>query len=657
MRYFSEQNLGKISFFGSVCLVVILTSALGGMHIYSGYRTLDADILFFEKTFLEHRKEYLKLTVDEQIGRIEIRHKLVMEELNRSLKARAQNVVDIMENLYEQYRETKTREEIEQLLREALRPLRFQGGSGYVFIRSLNGVPQLYPPDPTVEGDLSGFVAISDSKKNAGEIAQIIRDKGEGFYTYQWPKSGTDLGELYQKLSFVTHFKPFDWVVGAEDYIDFLDKKVRQGVMTVLKESSASNEGGYYFLYQLQNIQGGNEFATMLVNVNRPDLVGTVLSDSFTDVKGKMFRKEILKGLREDGEAFVEYWYKKPGSEEISRKLSYFKLYPQWNWVLARGVYFDDLETVIALKRKQLAEQLEQDLLMFLMVIIAALVVALVLASYFSEGIHDLFEQYKKKQQYLQRKLEHSRDELELRVQSRTAELEEMHTQLLHSEKLAAIGSFSASIAHEFNNPLTGIVNVFSRLRRTLKLAESDKRLTDMALNECSRMQRLILDMQSFNRPSSGRKSNFELRITIESILLLSKKELSLCHIEVETDFSPVSTIVHAIEDQIKQVLLNLIKNAMEAMSVTGGILTIATKREGQIVRVDIHDNGSGINAEYLGQIYDPFFTTKSTVKGTGLGLSVSYNIIKGHGGDITVTSHPGEGTTFVLSLPAATGI
>ena len=93
----------------------------------------------------------------------------------------------------------------------------------------------------------------------------------------------------------------------------------------------------------------------MLVNPSRPDLVGKTLSDSYADITGHPFRKEMLKGLREKGEAYVEYQYKKPGTEKISRKLSYFKLYPKWNWVLARGVYFDDLEDSIALKKKLLA--------------------------------------------------------------------------------------------------------------------------------------------------------------------------------------------------------------------------------------------------------------------------------------------------------------
>ncbi|MBE9580274.1 MAG: transporter substrate-binding domain-containing protein [Proteobacteria bacterium] len=253
------------------------------------------------------------------------------------------------------------------------------------------------------------------------------------------------------------------------------------------------------------------------------------------------------------------------------------------------------------------------------------------------------------------RELRKSRDNLEQRVEERTESLEKAHEQLRHAEKLSAIGQFSASIAHEINNPLTGVSNVLARLQRKLEVEEKEALMLGMARDECDRMQRLIQDLQSFNRPSSGEKSVFDLQKTIESILRLSKKEFSRHHIRVETRFSSAPTPVNAVEDQIKQVVLNLIKNSMEAMPVAGGLLTVTTGQENEFVSVTIHDNGSGISAEHLGQIFEPFFTTKSEVKGTGLGLSVSYNIIKSHGGELRVQSEPDKGTTFTLTLPVHT--
>jgi signal transduction histidine kinase len=138
----------------------------------------------------------------------------------------------------------------------------------------------------------------------------------------------------------------------------------------------------------------------------------------------------------------------------------------------------------------------------------------------------------------------------------------------------------------------------------------------------------------------------------VQSILLLVKKELTSREIRLETHFSREAALVYAVEDQMKQVVLNLIQNGMEAMSESGGVLTVTIESGEETVAVRIHDNGSGISNEHLQHIFEPFFTTKSQVKGTGLGLSVSYNIIKIHGGELQAQSESGRGTTFTLTLP-----
>ena len=237
--------------------------------------------------------------------------------------------------------------------------------------------------------------------------------------------------------------------------------------------------------------------------------------------------------------------------------------------------------------------------------------------------------------------------------------MEKVHEQLRHAEKLAAIGQFSASIAHEINNPLAGISNVLNRLQRKSeageKVEENEVLMLTIALDECNRIQRLIQDLQSFNRPSSGEKRVFELQNIVESILLLTGKELARHHISVKTHFSPAPTRVNAVEDQINLVLLKLVQNAIEAMPANGGILTVTCQQDKASVYVTVQDTGSGIKTEHIQHIFEPFFTTKSEVTGIGLGLSVSYNIVKSHGGDLRAQSGPDKGAIFTLTLPAHT--
>jgi signal transduction histidine kinase len=173
-----------------------------------------------------------------------------------------------------------------------------------------------------------------------------------------------------------------------------------------------------------------------------------------------------------------------------------------------------------------------------------------------------------------------------------------------------------------------------------------------MAIGECDRMKDLIKSLQDFNRPSSGRVAPMNIHATLDSLLLLSKKEYKTKGVTVETNYAKKLPQIKAVADQIKQVVLNLLNNASHACE-GGGTITINTEVVGkENIAIRIKDTGKGIKPEHKDYIFDPFFTTKPEVKGTGLGLSVSYGIIKKHGGTIDVESELGKGTIFTITLP-----
>lgn len=230
--------------------------------------------------------------------------------------------------------------------------------------------------------------------------------------------------------------------------------------------------------------------------------------------------------------------------------------------------------------------------------------------------------------------------------------LMESQKQLRQVEKLRAIGTLSGSIAHEFNNPLCGIINVLNRIDRKIAPQDKDKVLLQMAQTECERMKRMTRDLQDFNRPSSGQKSDFDPHKSIDDLLLFSKKELQRKKVNVIRQYTSRPGSLNAVQDQITQVLLNLLQNAVAALPAEGGTITIRTDRRDQDFIIFFHDNGEGIAPENMEHIFEPFFTTKSAVKGIGLGLSVSYGIIESHNGKISVESELGKGTTLTIILP-----
>jgi len=262
--------------------------------------------------------------------------------------------------------------------------------------------------------------------------------------------------------------------------------------------------------------------------------------------------------------------------------------------------------------------------------------------------------------------------------------LEEAHNQLLQAEKMASIGQLAAGVAHEINNPI-GFVNsnlgVLQNYVKTLlnliskyELYESElsaeshaaivalKQETDLAylrddvgnllaesLGGLQRVKRIVQDLKDFSHISDSEMQWANLEDGLESTLNVVWNELKY-KAEVVKDYGKLPEI-ECIPSQLNQVFMNLLVNAAQAITEHGRI-TLRTRQEGENVRIEIADTGSGIPLEIINRIFDPFFTTKPVGTGTGLGLSITHGIVRKHNGRIDVSSRAGEGTTFSITIP-----
>jgi PAS domain S-box-containing protein len=229
--------------------------------------------------------------------------------------------------------------------------------------------------------------------------------------------------------------------------------------------------------------------------------------------------------------------------------------------------------------------------------------------------------------------------------------LRETQEQLLQSEKLAAMGRLISQIAHELNNPLYGIMNTLELLKTEVSPENKRRRVLDMALSETVRLSELLRKMLSFSRADEEEKQPVDVNTILDEILLLMATQLRENSIRIRRSFEDHLGKVYASKNQLRQIFLNMIANAREAMP-EGGNLTVKTISKGEWIHIELSDTGSGIREEDLDKIFDAFFTTKDSVKGVGLGLSVCYGFVKDHGGNLKVVSKVGEGTTFTIVLP-----
>jgi PAS domain S-box-containing protein len=230
-------------------------------------------------------------------------------------------------------------------------------------------------------------------------------------------------------------------------------------------------------------------------------------------------------------------------------------------------------------------------------------------------------------------------------------QLRETQQKLLQSEKLAAMGRLTSQIAHELNNPLYGIMNTLELLKTEVPPENKRRRILDMALSETERLTELLRRMLSFSKPDEEERQITDVNQVLDEILLLVRKQLLENSIRISTSLSGDVGRAFASRNQLRQVFLNMIANARDAMP-DGGRLSVKTTASGNTIDVEISDTGTGIREQDLNKIFDAFFTTKDGVKDVGLGLSVCYGFIKDHGGDIRVSSKWGSGTTFTISLP-----
>jgi two-component system NtrC family sensor kinase len=242
---------------------------------------------------------------------------------------------------------------------------------------------------------------------------------------------------------------------------------------------------------------------------------------------------------------------------------------------------------------------------------------------------------------------------LERRVEERTIQLKKTQNQLMQSEKLASLGKLAAGVAHELNNPLTGVLTYASLLHESAPEESEQKEDLEIIINETKRCREIIRGLLDFARQSKPAKKEVNINSVLQDTLAVIKYQSVFRDIEIVQKLDESIPPVPLDADQFEQVFMNIIMNAAEAMP-DGGTLTLETSLTdgGNSIQLSFSDTGSGIKKEHMDKLFDPFFTTKEVGKGTGLGLAVTYGIVKRHNGTIEVKSTIGEGTTFIVTLP-----
>lgn len=248
--------------------------------------------------------------------------------------------------------------------------------------------------------------------------------------------------------------------------------------------------------------------------------------------------------------------------------------------------------------------------------------------------------------------LSNSFNHMAVELKEREESLKNAQHALIQSEKMAAVGTLSAGLAHEVKNPLSAVLGYAQLSKRKLHQPEALKKHLDVIESETRRCNEIIGNLMQFSRQEKGEHNPISINEVVEKSMAIVDHQLSLKGVKIQSTLAENLPQISGNANQMQQVLMNLMINAQQAIGDGGGTVDLTTLVRGNSLFITVSDTGPGITDEVAAKIFEPFFTTKPAGQGTGLGLSVTYGIIKDHGGDILVTRAEGGGAKFIITLP-----
>ena len=412
----------------------------------------------------------------------------------------------------------------------------------------------------------------------------------------------------------------------------------------------------YIFVYEIKNFDGGENFAKLLLNPNRPDLEGKLISDEYEDANGKKFRKIFLKDINEEGSSFVRYMYKKPDTNEIRPKVSYFRLFPQWDWVIAAGAYLDDIDAEIEKRKNELKRTVQLEVTSAIIIFLLFSLIANAFAIFLGKQIEKFLNNYNAEVKQKTQELEELNKHLENRIYDEVQKNREQEQLLIQKSKFIALGEMISNIAHQWRQPLSQLSAILMSLKFKYNLGKLDSSYMNNKSKEAENilnyMSKTIDDFREFFMPKRDKKEFF-IKDAVESVINIIGSSAKEKNIKINIDIpKEIKTLGH--KSEFEQVLLNIITNAKHVLiseKIKSPKIDILLHVDTNYLYLKIKDNAGGIKVKPIEKIFEPYFTTKEESGGTGIGLYMSKLIIEKSMGGILNVKNSKSGATFTIHL------
>ena len=552
--------------------ILIILFPLISLMIYGGSTYLfifftqkkenEKSLIAYKTILMDIEKERLKEKVKSLSQFINYYDSRSSQKIKEDVKNIVSVTVDVANNIYDSYKDTKSEKEIKKMIISALDTIKFEGDIGYLFVLNLKGDTILHV-DKKMQG--TNILEIQDiyGKYIIKEFNKVLAEKGEGYVDYYWYIKSRNKKNMHYKISYVKMLKAYDWYVGAGEYLKYMTKFVKRDIINYISSNSNFSHGHFFLFDSNDNM---------------------IFKPSSSNIKN-------LKP------------YKKDGFYTTNSQLSYVHYIKEYDWYLVGTRDLEDIKKQIAINKKTMSSKQSSDMHINIYLLVSSWLISILLSLYLSIIINKLLKEYEKK-------------------------LNDSNEKLIFQSRQAIIGELFSMIAHQWRQPINKIASILLSIRFAIKqekvsLLEVDTKCVEIE-DSIEFMSETIDDFRTFYKPKND-CTKVNLKTLIEQSLSFVESNLKQKSITLDKKLEDVE--YELFQNEFVQVMLNLMKNAIDAVN-NNGIINIELYQDKVSTYISIENNHVE-DALDLSKIFDPYYTTKE--KSTGLGLYMVKIIIEKH--------------------------
>ncbi len=619
MTYKNEKYLINIIKYTPLIFIISLSLIITLFLYFEKQKELEIEKKSIEKEFIEKNKELVKNEVENLYDQIIRTQSKTENKLKNSIRERVIEANNIALRIYNENKDTKSKEEITKMIKDALVDIRFNNGRGYIFIYTFDYECILLPINRANEGQSVYDFQDSNGFYLGREIVKSLQNKDEAFLTWYYPKPDNLDKKDLKKIGFNIHFKPYNWFIGSGEYVEDFEENMKKDVLEHISNLRA-NKNDYFFILNYKD-------KTVFQKID--DLVDR--SFQKFDNKDEYLLFDEIWDLSKNGGGFITYDYKTLNENISLTKTSYVKALFSWNWIIGKGFFHNHINSIIEEKSFELNKKFNEKIKNILSISVILTILLLIISIYISRKLEKKFLDYKielKKQQHI----------------------------LAQQAKMAAMGEMLGNIAHQWRQPLSVITTVATGMKLQKEFENLDDKTFDEAIdnitNSAKYLSKTIDDFRNFFK-SDKNETYFSVKESFEKVFKLIDvqfKNHEIIFIKDINDFQ-----IYGFENEFIQVLINILNNAKDALldKENPKLIFITTKNDKNNLIITIKDNGGGIENDILDKICEPYFTTKHQSTGTGIGLYMTEEIVEKHmNGSLDI-----HNSTFIYNNIAYTGV